>query len=110
MAVPQQKTEASGVEIVLMIFLDGVADECHSGAILLAVPPRAVGSNAFGECLLDFGVSKRLGAAVIPSEARERGEIVREILLKVDAESILHRDMPGMVGDVGRSAGFGGLD
>ena len=35
---------------------------------------------------------------------------MRKILLEVDAESVFHRDVPGMGGDIGRRAGFGGLD
>ena len=100
-AVAEEKAEASGGEIVLVIFLDGVADEGDAGAVLLAMPPRAVRAHAFGEGLIDFGVGEGFGLAVVPSEAGEGGEVVREILLEVDAESVLARDVPGMVGDVG---------
>ena len=108
-AVAEEESEASGGEIVLVILLDGVADEGDAGAVLLAMPPGAVRADAFGERLIDFGVGEGLGLAVVPSEAGEGGEVVREILLEVDAEAVLAGDVPGMIGDVGSRVGRGRL-
>ncbi len=61
-AVAEEETESSGGQIVLVIFFDGVADEGDAGAVLLAVPPCAIGSNALDESLVDFGVGEGFGA------------------------------------------------
>ena len=63
------------------------------------MPPCTVGSHSSGEGLIDFGVGEGFGLAVVPAEAGERGQVAGEVLLQVDAESILTRDVPGMVCD-----------
>src|SRR5438270_14068703 len=110
MSIAQEEPESSGRKIVLMILLNGVADECDTCPVLCTVPPRAVGGDALIEGLLDLGVGEGFGFAVVPAEAGESGEIAREILLQIQAESIFARDMPGMSGDVGSLPGLGGLD
>src|ERR1700722_12356677 len=89
MAVAEQKAQAPGGEIILVIPLDGIAHKGGPGAILFAVPPRAIRPHAFGKGLIDFRIREGLGLAVIPPEAGERREIGREILLEIDAEAIL---------------------
>ena len=102
LAVAEQKSQAAGREIILVIFLDGIGDEGDAGAILFAMPPGAVRSHAFGEGLIHFRIGERFGLAVVPAEAGEGREIVSEILLEIDAETVLAGDVPGMGGDVGR--------
>src|SRR5450755_3932182 len=74
------------------------------------MPPRPVRSHTFGKCLIDFRISEGLGLAVVPAKAREGGEVVREILLYVYAESILPRDVPGVCSDFGNRTGFSALN
>ena len=99
-AIAEEKTVPAIGEIRLMIFADRVGDEGNSGSILLAMPPCAIGADAFGESLIDFGVSEGLGLAVIPAETSERSQMACEVLLEVDSESIFARDAPGMICDL----------
>ena len=100
-AVAEEKTEAAIGEIGLMILLDGVGDEGDASTVLFAMPPCAGGTKAFGEGLVDFGVGEGFGFAVIPAEAGEGGEVVREVLFEVHAESVFAGDVPGVGGDIG---------
>src|ERR1035437_8894850 len=101
LAIAQQESQAARREIVLVIFLDGVGHERDAGAILLAMPPCALGSHALRKGLVYLRVGERLGLTVVPSEAAEGGEILSETLLEVDAEAALAREVPGVGGDVG---------
>ena len=101
-AVAEKKTKSTRRKVVLVILLNGVADESYAGSILLATPPRALRSHALGKRLIDFGVGEGFRPAVVPSEARKSGEVVREILLKVDSETILPRNVPRVGSNVGR--------
>src|SRR5215469_5490895 len=109
-SVTEKEAQTPGREIVLMILLDGVGNEGDAGAVLFAMPPRAVGADAQRDRLIVFGVGEGFGLSVVPSDAGESREVRREILLQVEAESVLQRDVPGMVGDVRRYACGGGLD
>src|SRR5208337_245768 len=104
MAVAQQKTQPPRSEIVLVVFADGVGDEGYTGAVLLAMPPCAVRTYTLSKSLIDFGVGERLGLAVVPAKTGKRGQVTGEVLLKVDAEAVFARDVPGMIGDVGRGS------
>ena len=110
LAVAEQESQTARREIVLVIFLDAVGHERDAGTILLAMPPSAVGSHALREGLVHLRVGEGLGLAVVPSEAAEGGEIVRETLLQVDAEAVFARDVLGMGGDVGSAVLRSGLD
>ena len=99
-AIAEEKAEAAIGEVDLVVLLDCVGNKSNAGAVLLAMPPCAVRSKSFGEGLIDFRVGEGFGLAVIPAEAGECGQVAREILLEVDPESVLARDVPGMVGDV----------
>src|SRR5579872_1949983 len=106
-SVAEQEAESSGGEIVLVIFLDGVAHECYASAVLGAMPQRAFRSHSFRNSLIVFRVNEGFGFAVVPSSASECGEGARDVLLEIQAESVLVRNVPRMVGDGGRSSGFG---
>ena len=110
MAVAEKESEASGSEIVLVILLDGIADECDAGPVLFAMPPAAVGADSFHESLIHFGIGKGFGLAVVPTDAGEGSEILRKILLDVEAEAVFARDVPRMVSDIGRRASVRGFD
>src|SRR5260370_693868 len=99
-AIAENEAKAAIGEVGLVIFANCVGDECDSSAVLLAMPPYAMRPQSSGEGLIDFGVGEGFGLAVIPAEAAERGQIVGEILLNVDAETILAIDVPGMVRDL----------
>ena len=58
MAVAEKESDAAVGEIVLVILLDGIADEGQARTILLTVPPGAARSHALGKCLLDFSVGE----------------------------------------------------
>src|SRR5208282_5202894 len=87
-AIAQQKTETAICQIHLMIFLDAVRDEGNAGTVLFAMPERAIHPYALVECGINLGVSKRFSFPVVPSPAGIRRDVVREILLQVDAEAI----------------------
>src|SRR5579872_969117 len=110
MTVAEQETEASRGKIVLVILLDGVGNERQARAVLLAMPPGAVGADSLIEGLINFRIGEGFGAAVVPPEAGEGSEIARQVLLQIQAESVLARDVPGMIGDVGSCASVLGLD
>src|SRR5215472_4053254 len=93
-----------------MIFLDRIADECDSGTILLAMPPCAVRAHSAGKCLLYLGIGERLRPAIIPAKARECRQMLRQILLHIDAESVLAGDAPRMIRNVRRRLSCRGLD
>jgi hypothetical protein len=93
-----------------VIFFDGITHEGNAGAILVSVPPCTVCSQPLGEGLLNLGVGEGFRFAIVPSETAEGCEIVREILLKVDAEAVFSGDMPGMGGDVWSGVLFRGMD
>src|SRR5437764_15464741 len=61
---------------------------------------RAVSAQAPGKGLINFCVGERLCFAIVPSETAKGGKIARETLLQIDAESILARDVPRMIGYV----------
>jgi len=109
-AVAEEKTEAAIGEIGLMILLDGVGDEGDASTVLFAMPPCAGGTKAFGEGLVDFGVGEGFGFAVIPAEAGEGGEVVREVLFEVHAESVFAGDVPGVGGDIGHDGSDTGFE
>src|ERR1700688_3737009 len=64
------------------------------------MPPCAIRSHSLREGLLDLGVGEGFRFAIVPSETAEGCEIVREVLLPVDAEAVFTGDMPRMGGDV----------
>ena len=72
LAVTEEESKTARGEIFLVVFLDGVGDEGDAGAVLLAMPPRAIGADALREGLVDFGVGERFSLAVVPAKARER--------------------------------------
>src|SRR5258708_28252366 len=91
-----------------MVFADCIADESDAGTVLLSMPPSAACTEASGESLIDFGIGEGFGLAIVPAEAAECGQVAREILLDVNAETIFSRDVPGMIRDFwnGRETGF----
>src|SRR5689334_11602074 len=90
-----------------MVFLYGIADESNTGSILFAAPPTAIGSHTLIERLLHLGIGEGLSPAIVPSEPGKRGQVLRQILLDVQADPVLAGDSPGMVRDVRRSALLG---
>src|SRR5690349_8854372 len=99
-AVSQQEAQSAIGKVNLMVLANAIRDEGHAGAVVAAMPKRAVGAQASGESLIDLRVCKGLGLAVVPSKTPKRRKFVRETLLQVDAEAILAREMPRMVGDI----------
>src|SRR5579863_4666803 len=84
-----------------MIFADGVRNKRYSGAIVAPMPHGPGRTDTAFKRLVNFSVGEGFRLAVVPSEAAEGGQILRQILLEVEAESILPRDVPGMISDVG---------
>ncbi len=71
-AVAEKKSEAACREIILVILLDGIADEGEAGAILFAMPPSAVRAHSFGESLIHFRVGEGFGLCRCPSRSGRR--------------------------------------
>jgi hypothetical protein len=71
MAVAQQESQATVGQVGLMVLLDGVGDESEAGAVLFAMPPRAVGADSLDKGLIDFSVGERLSFPIIPAGAGE---------------------------------------
>src|SRR6516164_8017161 len=96
-AVTEQEAESSVGKINLMIFRDVIGNDGHACAVVSAMPQRTVGAQASGKGLINFRVGKGLRFAVIPSETGEGGEVSRDVLLQVDAQAVLARDMPWVI-------------
>src|SRR5215469_14581073 len=83
-----------------MILANTIGDDRHARAVVLAMPHRAVSAYATGERLIDLCVREGLRFPVVPAKAAEGGDVARETLLQIDAEAVLSRDVPRMVGNV----------
>src|SRR5215831_7090544 len=88
-AVTQQETQPAVAKVNLVILANSIGDHRHARTVVSTMPQRAVSAQALGKGLVDFGISKGLRFAVVPSETRESGKVSREILLQVDAEAVL---------------------
>ncbi len=74
-AIAEQEAESAIGEVILVVLLDSIGDECDASAVLFAMPPGTVGAESFGESLIVFRVSKGFSLAVIPAEACEGGKV-----------------------------------
>src|SRR6202140_212226 len=101
MAIAQQETQPAIRQINLVIFLDAVRHKGNAGAVLLAMPERAVCADALIECGINFRISERFGFSVAPTPAGEGGEVLGKILFQIYAEPVLAGDVPGGVRDWG---------
>src|SRR5580704_12547944 len=90
-AVAQQKSQPAQAKVILVIALDRVRYHRNRHLVLRPVPAisRVVGAGLHR--LIDFGIGEGLVLPLIPSETPEHAKILRQLLLRVVAESILER-------------------
>ena len=89
-AVAEQEAEAAELQILLVVFLDGVGDEGHAELVVGPRPAAAGVVAAELEGLIDLGVGEGLVLALVPAEAGEDAEILGQLLLGVEAEAVLY--------------------
>src|SRR5262245_9077045 len=83
-----------------MVPANAIGHQSHARAVVPAMPQRPISAQAAGERLIHFRVREGFRFAIVPAKAADGGEVEREIMFEIDAEAILARDMPGMVGNV----------
>src|SRR5437660_12005295 len=66
------------------------------------MPQGATCAQSSREGLIDFSICEGFGLAIVPPETSKRGQIARQALFHIDAETIFTRDAPGVMSDVGR--------
>src|SRR5215469_18782743 len=84
-----------------MVFRDGIRYQRDPGAVLAAMPFRAIRAQASFERLVDLRVGEGFGLAIVPPESAESREPGTKVLLDIGAETVFARDVPGVVGDLG---------
>src|SRR5215467_13971149 len=99
--VTDQKTESAQPQVFLVVFLDRIGDKHRAKLVELAAPAVARKIAAQLNRLVDFCVGVRLMLAFVPSKAAEGACILRDLLFKVHAESVLDRGSERMRGDFG---------
>ncbi len=75
-SVTEQKAQASVVEVVLVISLDGIGDEGEANLIDGAMPAGAGIIGAYLKGLVHFGVGEGFMLALVPTEAAKHAQIL----------------------------------
>jgi len=100
-AVTEQETEATVGQVVLVVFLDGIADEGHAQLVVGAGPSASGVVAAERDGLIDLGVGEGLVLALVPADAGEGAEVPGHFLLGVEGEAVLYGAELPVCDDVG---------
>ena len=100
--VADQRTQAAGCEVTAVVARDVVPRAGDAHAVVRPAPQRALDRQAERQAGVDVGEGHDLRAAVVPAEAPEQPDQVRELLIEVEVEAVLGAALPrprdGVVG------------